>query len=199
MPKKLAVRCFLKSGSIIFMSRLAKKAISIPEGVTVKLSDGIFSCTGKNGTLSVPVLPFLILTIDQDGVLIRTNATNSQARANWGTMASLIRNAVQGVVSGYTKDLEVQGVGFKANLDGATLVLNLGFTHQIKFPIPVGIKIVVEKNVIKISGNDKALVGETAAIIRRFKKPEPYKGKGIRYVGEVVRRKAGKKVAGTTA
>ncbi len=199
MPKKLAVRCFLKSGSIIFMSRLAKKAISIPEGVTVKLSDGIFSCTGKNGTLSVPVLPFLILTIDQDGVLIRTGATNSQARANWGTMASLIRNAVQGVVSGYTKDLEVQGVGFKANLDGATLVLNLGFTHQIKFPIPVGIKIVVEKNVIKISGNDKALVGETAAIIRRFKKPEPYKGKGIRYVGEVVRRKAGKKVAGTTA
>ncbi len=181
------------------MSRLAKKPISVPEGVTVKLNDGIFSCTGKNGTLNVPVLPFLEVVIDSTGILIKSEATNSQARANWGTMASLIRNAVQGVVTGYAKDLEIQGVGFKANLEGNALVLNVGFTHPIKFPIPVGIKIAVEKNVIKISGSDKALVGETAAIIRRFKKPEPYKGKGIRYAGEVVRRKAGKKVAGTTA
>lgn len=115
--------------------------------------------------------------------------------ANWGTMRALVNNAIIGVDRGFEKVLKIEGIGYKANLDGNSLILNIGFSHVVKFNTPEGIKIVVEKNIIKISGIDKNLVGQTAADIRAFKKPEPYKGKGIRYEGEIVKIKAGKKMA----
>ena len=124
-----------------------------------------------------------------------------QGKANWGTIFALIKNGIKGVSEGFAKNLELEGIGFKASIEGTNLLLNVGFTHPVKFTPPAGIKVVVEKGVIKISGVDKSLVGEVAAKIRKIYPPEPYKGKGIRYQGEVVRRKAGKKVAGagTTA
>ena len=122
---------------------------------------------------------------------------NKQARSNWGTMRALLQNAVTGAAGDFSKELIIEGVGYRAESAPDMLTLNLGYSHPIKFPIPAGIKIAVEKNIIKVSGADKAVVGQVAAKIRKFRKPEPYKGKGIRYSTEVVRRKAGKK-AGTS-
>ena len=126
------------------------------------------------------------------------NGETKQARANWGTTGANVKNAIVGVTEGFSKKLDIQGIGYKAAMEGAsTIVLNLGFTHPIKYAIPEGVKVIVEKNVVTVSGFDRYQVGQTAADIRAYKKPEPYQGKGIRYVGEQVRRKAGKKVAGT--
>ncbi len=185
------------------MSKIGKKPVAITGGVEVKIVDKKMEFKGKEGSLTLPILPYIKAEIKSgaEGSELVFSKENDlkQARANWGTMASLAKNAVQGVSQGFSKILEIEGIGFKAAMQGNTLVLNVGFTHPIKMEVPAGIKILVEKNTIKISGFDKALVGETAANIRKVKKPEPYKGKGIRYQGEVVRRKAGKKVAGTTA
>ena len=181
------------------MSSFAKKPLAIPPEVTVTETDGVLKFDGKKGSLTIPILPHLKLAVREKEIEIGTRDSGVQARANWGTMASLVRNSFMGVMDGFTKELEIQGVGYRASIDGKNLVLNVGFTHSVIFPMPAGIIITVEKNFIKISGIDKAIVGETAAQIRKIKKPEPYKGKGIRYVGEIVRRKAGKKVAGTTA
>ena len=179
------------------MSKIGKKPIALPEGVEVTVADRSVKIAGKGGTLSVPVLSHTGVATKDRNVIVTHEGNHSQARANWGTMASLLRNAVKGVHEGYTKKLEIEGVGFRAQMDGATLVLSVGFTHPVKFSVPEGIKVTVEKNVITVSGFDKQLVGEVAARIRKVKKPEPYKGKGIRYQGEVIRRKEGKKVAGT--
>lgn len=179
------------------MSKLGKKPIPITEGVKAELKDGKLEFTGKQGVMSVPVLQYVKIEIKDGAVAVSAEAGHVQARANWGTMASLIRNAILGVSEGFSKNLEIDGIGFKAGLDGQTLVLSVGFTHPVKFVPPASIKVVVEKNIIKVSGVDKNLVGQVAAHIRKIKKPEPYKGKGIHYVGEVIRRKAGKKVAGT--
>ncbi len=185
------------------MSKIGKKPVSIPSGVEVKIIDKKLEVKGKEGSLVLPILPYVkgeIKTGTKGNELVfSTDSVTKQARANWGTMASLAKNAIQGVNQGFSKILEIEGIGFKAVMQGDVLVLSVGFTHPVKINIPTGIKIAVEKNIIKISGFDKALVGEAAANIRKVKKPEPYKGKGIRYKGEIVRRKAGKKVAGTTA
>ena len=119
-----------------------------------------------------------------------------QAKALWGLFRALIANMVEGVTNGFKKELEIQGVGYKASVEGQDIVLNMGFSHPVKLGIPEGIQVSVEKNIIIVSGINKELVGQFAANIRKVKKPEPYKGKGIRYVGEIVRRKAGKKAAG---
>lgn len=186
------------------MSKIGKKPINIPVGVEVKLQDGAIEFKGKDTKLSLPVLPYIkgkiIFTDSGTNQLVFSKESNiKQARANWGTMASLSTNAIKGVTDGFSKTLIIEGIGFKASLEGTKLALNVGFTHPIKFEPPAGIKINIEKNIIKISGYDKAVVGEVAAQIRKIKKPEPYKGKGIRYNDEVIRRKAGKKVAGATA
>jgi large subunit ribosomal protein L6 len=182
------------------MSRLVRKPISIPEGVEVKLDNKIINVNGKLGKLEVKLLPWIECEITGDGVRLWTEKKHIQACANVGTNASILKNAIEGVSSGYSKVLKMEGVGFKSNVEGSTLVLNVGFSHQVKFPIPENIKIEVEKNtIIKLSGFDKALIGQTAAKIRKVKKPEPYKGKGIRYENEIVRRKAGKKAAGAAA
>lgn len=178
------------------MSKLAKKPIILPEGVQAEVESGAIKFTGKEGTLSVSILEHVKLELKDRQFLIGALAHHKQARANRGTLSALIKNAILGVSQGFTKTLEIEGIGFRAQMEGVNLLLNIGFTHPVKFVPPAGIKISVEKSTIKISGVDKKLVGETAAQIRKLKKPEPYKGKGIRYSDEVVRRKAGKKVAG---
>lgn len=180
------------------MSKLARKPISI-QGATVVTANDILSFKGKLGTYDVPMLPHIKVEIKESEIQLTNEATNAQARANWGTMASLIRNAVTGVTEGFEKKLQLEGIGMKAVMSGTSIVFSLGFTHDITFVPPDGITLKVEKNIVSVFGIDKVLVGETAARIRKLKKPEPYKGKGIRYVGEVVRRKAGKKVAGAGA
>lgn len=179
------------------MSKVGKKPIPIPNGVNVTVNDEL-EIRGKEGTLTVPVLPYTKVEIKDNQILVTASDSDKQARANWGTMRSLTQNAVTGVNNGFTKELEIQGVGYRAAAEGNNLVLNIGFSHPVKFTPPTGIKISVEKNSIKVSGADKSLVGGVAAKIRSLKKPEPYQGKGIRYKGEVIKIKAGKKVAGAT-
>lgn len=181
------------------MSKIGKKPIIIPAGVEVSLNDGVFEIKGKQGAISVNLLQYVSAEIKDKNILLTIGANHKQARANWGTMGSLLQNAVKGTAEGFTRVLEIEGIGYNASMEGATLVLKVGFTHPVKFIPPEGIRISVEKGVIKVSGANKATVGEAAAQIRKIKKPEPYKGKGIRYQGEVIRRKEGKKVAGATA
>ncbi len=178
------------------MSKIGKKPIVIPEGVTVTKGSGVVECSGKLGKISIPMLPYIAVEVSGSTVTVRPTEERGQAAANWGTMASLIKSAIMGVTDGFTRILEIEGIGFRATMEGESLVLNVGFTHPVKFQPKPGIKITVLKNAITVSGLSKAAVGQTAAHIRSLKKPEPYKGKGIHYAGEVIRRKAGKKVAG---
>ncbi|MBI3046617.1 MAG: 50S ribosomal protein L6 [Candidatus Harrisonbacteria bacterium] len=179
------------------MSKIGKKPIEIPAGVNIEIKDSRLEIKGKEGALSLSVLPYTKVELKNNQVLVMAEADEKQARSNWGTMRALAQNAVLGVSGGFTKELEIQGIGYRAAAEGANLVLNIGFSHPVKFTPPAGIKISVEKNLIKVSGVDKNLVGEVAAKIRALKKPEPYKGKGIRYKGEVVKIKAGKKAVST--
>ena len=181
------------------MSRLAKKPVILPENVTLKEDAGVLFFKGPKGEFNVPVLPFIKLKIDGSSAEISTAINARQARANSGTMWSLIKNAAEGVSTGFAKVLQIEGIGYRAALEGKNLMLSLGYVQPIKFEIPEGISITIEKNIVTISGINKQLVGEVAAKIRELKKPEPYKGKGIRYQNEIVRRKAGKKVATATA
>ncbi len=181
------------------MSRIGKAKIKILEGVNVELKDGFVLVKGPKGELSVPLFSGFKVNIKEDEIsVIPPSEFEKKTSAFWGTLRALINNAVIGVSQGYEKVLLIEGIGFKANLEGNNLILNLGFSHPINFPVIEGIEISVEKNKISIKGIDKDLVGLTAAKIRAFKKPEPYKGKGIRYIDEVVRRKVGKKAVGTT-
>ncbi|MEK7193725.1 MAG: 50S ribosomal protein L6 [Patescibacteria group bacterium] len=177
------------------MSRLIKKSIIIPQSVTVSSDERILTAVGSKGEKKVPILPYLKVVIEGGQITVTSSENHKQARSNQGTMWALIRNAIQGVAEGFVKILEIHGVGYRAAIEGKTLVLNLGFVNPIRYDSPQGVTVVVEKNLIIVSGVDKEAVGQTAAEIRAFKKPEPYKGKGIRYKGEVVRRKAGKKAA----
>ncbi|MBI5230306.1 MAG: 50S ribosomal protein L6 [Candidatus Magasanikbacteria bacterium] len=175
------------------MSRVGKKPIQIPPGVTVTIKDAEVMVKGPKGMLTLHAHPHISITQDA-GVLNITvqDPDLVDDRALWGLHGSLVRNMIDGVVNGFEKSLEVSGVGFKAAVKGKNLELSLGFSHPIVFSIPEGITIAVEKEIIKVSGIDKAAVGQTAALIRALKKPEPYKGKGIKYVDEIVHRKAGK-------
>ncbi|MDE2001159.1 MAG: 50S ribosomal protein L6 [Patescibacteria group bacterium] len=180
------------------MSKVGKKPIAVPANVTVTVNGNDVLVKGKEGSIALAVLPYTSLEQKDNELLVTSEGGHKQANANWGTMRALLQNAVNGVASGFLKELEIQGVGFRASMEGNTLVLNLGFSHPVKFQPPEGIKISVEKSFIKIFGANRNTVGQVAAQIRSLKKPEPYKGKGIRYKGEVVKMKAGKKVAGAT-
>lgn len=181
------------------MSKIGKQPLTIKDGVTLKIEKDSLIFHGSKGELSVPLLPNVSADV-QDGILtFKINTDTKQAKSNWGTVRSLAENALMGVTDGFEKVLEIEGVGFRAVVEGKNLILNIGYSHPVKVDAPDGITISVEKNTIKIAGIDKYLVGQIAADIRALKKPEPYKGKGIRYKGEVIRRKSGKKVAGTTA
>ena len=179
------------------MSKLGSRPINIPNGVEVNFEDHKVSVKGPKGKLVIPKMDKIELTLSGSEIILQPSDDSQQTRMNWGTMHSHLRNAIDGVDNGYSKSLEVVGVGFKVSIEGKDLVLKVGFSHLVKFPIPEGITMTADKNKITISGIDKQQVGQTAANIRKIKKPEPYLGKGIRYTGEVIRRKAGKK-AGTT-
>ncbi|MFH1175531.1 MAG: 50S ribosomal protein L6 [bacterium] len=179
------------------MSRIGKKPILIPAAVEVKIEDRAVFAKGPKGQLSLVANEGVSLKMEEGQIIVEPkNAKEKKNRAIWGLTRALIANMVKGVVEGYEKRLEVNGVGYKANMQGKKLVLALGFSHPVEIETPEGIEITAEKNVITIKGIDKQLVGETAAKIRSKKKPEPYKGKGIKYSYEVIKRKVGKKAAG---
>jgi len=173
------------------MSRIGMKPIAIPGGVKVSVENGSAVIAGKLGTLHVAIPEHISVEVADSNVIVKRDGDN--AKALHGLVRSLINNAVSGVVSGYKKELAIVGVGYKAELKGKVLVLSIGYSHTIEYPVPEGIKLTVTDGVkITIEGFDKQLVGECAARIRRFKKPEPYKGKGIRYADEHVVIKPGK-------
>ncbi len=180
------------------MSKIGKKPIIIPDNVSVEINGGFLELKSGDNILKIKTLPFIKTEIKDKTVLFSPESNSKQAVANWGTIRALVNNAIIGITSGFQKKLEIEGIGYRASMEGNNLVLNVGYSHPVKFIPPEGVKVSVDKNVITVSGIDKALVGETAAKIRAIKKPEPYKGKGIKYQGEIIRRKAGKKVAGAT-
>ncbi len=180
----------VKYGS--YMSRIGKKPIKIPENITVKIDGRIIGVSGPKGNLNCEFRPEVAVKNVNNQILVERVAETAKAKSLHGLTRTLIENMFFGVDKGWNKGLELVGVGYRAEVVGNDLVLNVGFSHQVKFPAPKGITFEVKQSLINVSGIDKQLVGETAAQIRRLKPPEPYKGKGIRYVGEIVRKKPGK-------
>lgn len=202
------------------MSRLGKKPINVPEGVTLVTRGDAFVISGPRGTLEIPIPRGF--TIVQEDAYVRISPRSPSAPSSadialqyqrppspqsletktkesarvWGTLRALVANGIEGVTKGVIRKLELEGIGYQARTEDGTLVLRIGFSHPVVFPAPSGITFGVERNVITVQGIDKQLVGRVTASIRAVRKPEPYKGKGIRYQGEVIRRKAGKKAAG---
>jgi large subunit ribosomal protein L6 len=176
------------------MSRIGKYPVAIPQGVTIEVAGQTLTAKGKLGTLKLPISDEVTAAVEDSKVVVKPKAETKRARMQWGTTRALVNNMVTGVSKGFTKNLEIEGVGYRAAVQGKNLVLQLGFSHDVVFPIPGDIKIACEKpTTISVSGADSQRVGQVAAVIRAFRKPEPYKGKGIKYADEKVRRKEGKK------
>jgi len=177
------------------MSRIGKQQIQIPAGTEVSVATDSVHVKGKGGTLVKPMHPAVKIAIE-NGIVVVNPANNTRlARALWGTYAAHVKNMIKGVNEPFVKKLDIQGIGYKAELQGKNLKLAIGFSHPVIVAIPEGLTVAVEKNIVAISGANKETVGQFAASVRELKKPEPYKGKGIRYEGEVVRQKQGKKAA----
>jgi large subunit ribosomal protein L6 len=177
------------------MSRIGKKPIAIPSGVTVTIAGNALTVKGSQGTLTRDFKPVIKFAVADNTLVLTPDRKDKGTQALWGTYSAHAANMIKGVVTAFQKKLIVEGIGFKAEVKGDELVLNLGFSHQVKVKIPKGLTVKSEKGLITISGIDTELVGQFAASIRDLKKPEPYKGKGIRYEDEVIRRKQGKKTA----
>jgi large subunit ribosomal protein L6 len=177
------------------MSRIGRQPIIIPEGVEVKIDAGKVIVKGPKGELNTKLIADMNVEVKDNTIEVKPALQSPITQKQYGLQRTLIANMVIGVSEGFKKELEVNGVGFRAQMKGADLEMSLGFSHPIKYTAPDGVEISVNQNVITISGIDKQMVGESAANIRAFKKPEPYKGKGIRYIDEYVRRKAGKAAA----
>ncbi|MCY1672486.1 50S ribosomal protein L6 [Novosphingobium sp. SL115] len=176
------------------MSRIGKKPVTIPSGVTANIADGQLTVKGPKGTLTLTLRDEISYTVEADSILVKPANDTKQARAFWGMQRTLVSNLVTGVTEGYTKVLEITGVGYRATAQGANLKLQLGYSHDVDFPVPEGIEVKTPDNTtVQITGIDKQKVGQVAAEIRRWRKPEPYKGKGIKYRGEFIFRKEGKK------
>jgi large subunit ribosomal protein L6 len=176
------------------MSRIGKHPVPIPAGVQVNLSGEMLTVSGGKGKLSLAVSPDVTATVADGAVTIAPKDDSKQARAMWGTTRALVNNLVTGVTAGFTRTLEINGVGYRAAVQGRTLNLQLGYSHDIPYPIPQDIQIACERpTLIAVSGADRQRVGQVAAEIRAYRPPEPYKGKGIKYSDETVRRKEGKK------
>jgi large subunit ribosomal protein L6 len=176
------------------MSRIGKKSVPLPKGVIASIDGQTVKVKGPKGELSVKLVPQVTATVGDDGITVTPDLNQERARQMWGLSRTLVNNLVTGVTTGFTQKLEIQGVGYRAAVQGKTLNLQLGFSHDVPYAIPEGISIVTEKpTMISVSGIDKQLVGQVAAEIRSWRPPEPYKGKGVRYEGEYVRRKEGKK------
>lgn len=177
------------------MSRVGKKVIAIPEKTEVTLLDGVLTVKGPQGTITKFFKNNINIEIENKEVKLTPKVENLENKALWGTYASHIMNMVNGVNTPFQKKLILEGIGYKSEVKGTNLVLALGFSHPVNVPISSDLKVTAEKNVITVSGVDKEKVGEFTASVRALKKPEPYKGKGMRYEGEVIKRKQGKKTA----
>jgi len=176
------------------MSRIAKNELAIPEGVELNITGQEVKAKGKLGELSLTMVDEVKAAVNDNGVLVEKTKDTKFANAMWATTWRLINNLCIGVSKGFEKKLEINGVGLRANMQGQTLVMSLGYSHEVRYDVPQGITVTVEKNTeITVSGIDKQRVGQVAAEIRDFKKPEPYKGKGIKYADERIIRKEGKK------
>ncbi len=176
------------------MSRIGKKSVPVPAGVTVSLSGGNVAVKGPKGELSFMLTDRVIAKMDEGAVKVDPKDKSKLSRSAWGMSRTMIANMIKGVTAGYSKTLEITGVGYRAAVQGKVLQLNLGYSHDINFPIPEGIEIKTPKPTeIVVSGIDKQRVGQIAAEIREYREPEPYKGKGVKYAGEYIFRKEGKK------
>lgn len=175
------------------MSRIGKKAVPVPKGVEAKVNGQTISAKGPKGQKEFVVNELCLVELGDDGVQVTPVNKSKEARSMWGMSRTQVANLFEGVTNGFTKKLELVGVGYRAHMKGKQLVLALGFSHDIEFDPPEGIDIKVEKTSIEISGNDKQVVGEVAAKIRKYRPPEPYKGKGVKYEDEYIFRKEGKK------
>jgi len=177
------------------MSRIGKKPVVLSEGVTVDIKDGVIKIKGSKGELSQELHPKVTVEKTDEGLIVSVKHPQIKSeKALWGLFRSLINNMVVGVTTGFTKVLEINGVGYKAAVTGTKLILTLGYSHPIEMEIPKGLEAKIEKNILTITGTDKQVVGQFAAVIRSQRPPEPYKGKGIKYSDETIRRKAGKVV-----
>ena len=174
------------------MSRIGRQPITIPAGVTVAIEGNVVKANGPLGELNVTLMPGIAIAQVENELRVSKEVENNDTSKSYGLMRTLVSNAVNGVATGFSKQLEVNGVGFRVAIAGKTITMSLGFSHPVVYELPENIDGKVEKNVITISGADKQLVGQVAADIRQLKKPEPYKGKGIKYATEHIRRKAGK-------
>jgi large subunit ribosomal protein L6 len=176
------------------MSRIGKKPIAIPSGVTASIDDGKLSVKGPKGTLSLTLRDEITYTLEDGGISVQPANDTKQARAFWGMQRTMVQNLVTGVSAGFTKKLLITGVGYRADAKGKVLNLKLGYSHDVNIDVPEGLEVKTPDNTtVEISGSDKQKVGQLAAEIRRWRKPEPYKGKGIKYDGEFIFRKEGKK------
>ncbi|HEV2568022.1 50S ribosomal protein L6 [Sphingomonas sp.] len=176
------------------MSRIGKKPVPVPAGVTATVEGGQISVKGPKGTLTMPLREEISYSVEGDGIVVKPANATKAARAFWGMQRTMVQNLVTGVTEGFTKTLEITGVGYRAAAQGKVLKLQLGYSHDVNFEIPEGITIATpDQTTVNITGIDKQKVGQVAAEIRRWRKPEPYKGKGIKYRGEYIFRKEGKK------
>jgi len=176
------------------MSRIGKKVVPLPQGVTAQVKGPEVRVKGPKGELSLRLIDGIDATVDKDGVTVKLREVTDEGRAVWGLQRTLVNNLVLGVSKGYAQQLEISGTGYRAAVQGKNLQLQLGYSHDIIYPIPPGIDIKCEKpTLVLVSGIDKQKVGQVAAEIRGFRKPEPYKGKGVKYAEEKIRRKEGKK------
>jgi large subunit ribosomal protein L6 len=176
------------------MSRVGKYPVALPSGVTVAINNGVLSAKGKLGTLSMPLNDNVEAKVEDNQVLVQPRRNDTPSRMMWGTTRALVASMVKGVSDGFSKTMEIQGTGFRASVQGKNLVINLGFSHDVIYPVPEGITITTPRpTAITVAGMDKRQVGQVAAEIRGFRPPEPYKGKGVRYDNEQIRRKEGKK------
>jgi large subunit ribosomal protein L6 len=176
------------------MSRIGKKPVSVPAGVTASIDGRVLNVKGPKGALSLNLRDEISYTLEDGGILVKPANDTKQARAFWGMQRTLVQNLVTGVTEGFTKKLLITGVGYRANAQGRNLKLQLGYSHDVDVAVPEGIEVKTpDTTTVEISGIDKQKVGQLAAEIRRWRKPEPYKGKGIKYAGEFVFRKEGKK------
>ncbi len=176
------------------MSRIGKKPVAIPGGVTATTEDGTLTVKGPKGILTMAMLDDVIYKVGEGEILVEPVGPTQQARSAWGLQRTMVQNLVTGVTEGFSKVLEITGVGYRAAAQGRNLRLQLGYSHDVNFPVPEGVDVKTpDPNTVEISGIDKQKVGQVAAEIRRWRKPEPYKGKGIKYRGEYIFRKEGKK------
>ncbi len=176
------------------MSRIGKKPVAIPSGVEAKIADGTLSVKGPKGTLTMGLTDLVTYEVKDGAIAVQPVNDTKKARSFWGMQRTLVSNLIEGVTEGYTKTLEIKGVGYRASVQGKKLKLQLGFSHDVDLDIPEGLEVKTpDQTTVLVSGIDKQAVGQFAAVVRLWRKPEPYKGKGIKYPGEYIFRKEGKK------